>query len=204
VGVPAGFLLTRGDGEQKAAAPPAAPPRPNGLISPSGSLTAEGVKNLSEVAITPDGRTLAAGGLDATITLWDLTTGRALRTTDKPGWVSALAFSPDGRFVASSASSAGVLLIWNAATGRINVNVRTGQFGLNSVAYSPDGRTIVGVNPGARLFNAASGRTLATFDLGHSGVNAVSYSPDGKIVAVAVDGFYPKPPGNTVQLLDGR
>ncbi|WP_433173399.1 WD40 repeat domain-containing serine/threonine protein kinase [Actinoallomurus sp. CA-150999] len=204
VGVPAGFLLIRGDGEQKAAAPPAAPPHPNGLISPSGSLTAEGVKNLSEVAITPDGRTLAAGGSDATITLWDLTTRRALRTIDKTGWVSALAFSPNGRFVASSASNAGVLLIWDAATGRINVNVRTGQFGLNSVAYSPDGRTIVGVNPGARLFDAAGGRTLATFDLGHSGVNAVSYSPNGKIVAVAVDGFYSKPPGSTVQLLDGR
>ncbi|WP_433466361.1 protein kinase domain-containing protein [Spirillospora sp. CA-128828] len=204
VGVPAAFLLTRGDGEQKATAPPAAPPRPNGLASPSGSLSAEGVKNLSEIAITGDGRTLAAGGLDATITLWDLSTGRVLRTIDKTGWVSALAFSPDGRSLASSASSAGVLLIWDAATGRIKVNVRTGQFGLNSVAYSPDGRMIAGVNPDARLFDAAGGRTQATFDLGHSGVNAVAYSPDGKIVAVGVDGYYKKSPGNTVQLLDGR
>ncbi|MDL4773911.1 WD40 repeat domain-containing serine/threonine protein kinase [Actinomadura xylanilytica] len=204
VGVPAGVYLAQRDGERKAAVPPAAPPRPSGLISPTGSLTAENVKTLTEVAITADGRTIAAGGLDSTITLWDVGTGRALRTIDKTGWVSALAFSPNGEFVASSASNAGALLVWDAATGRIRVNVRTGQFGLNSVAYSPDGRTIAGVNPDARLFDAADGRTLATFDLGHSGVNAVAFSPDGKVIAVGTDGFYKKSPGNTVQLLDGR
>ncbi|TDD62934.1 WD40 repeat domain-containing protein, partial [Actinomadura darangshiensis] len=175
-----------------------------GLVSPTGSLTAKDVKTLNEVAITADGRTIAAGGLDSTITLWDLATGRALRTIDRTGWVSALAFSPDGGLMASSSSSPGLLLVWDAATGRVKVNVRSGEFGANSLVYSPDGRTIAGANPGAKLFDAATGRTLATFDLGHSGVNAVAYSPDGKLIAVGVDGFYKKPPGNTVQLLDGR
>ncbi|MFA1547833.1 protein kinase domain-containing protein [Actinomadura chokoriensis] len=203
-GVPAALFLTRGDGERKAAAPPAPAPRPDGLLSPSGSLTAEKVETLDEVAITSDGRTIAAGGLDSTITLWDVATGRVLRTIEKTGWVSALAFSPDGRSVASSCSTPGLLLIWDAATGRIKVNVRSGEFGLNSLAYSPDGRTIAGGNPDAQLFDAATGRRLATFDLRNSGVNAVAYSPDGKLVAVGVDGYYNKPPGNTVQLLDGR
>ncbi|WP_433334553.1 WD40 repeat domain-containing serine/threonine protein kinase [Spirillospora sp. CA-294931] len=202
VGVPAAIFLTGGDG--KAAAKPTPPPRPNGLIPSTGSLTAKDVKNLGEVALSGDGLTLAAGGLDGTITVWNLATGKVVRTIDRTGWVSALAFSPDGRFLASSASSQGVLLIWDAATGRILVNQRTGQFGLNAVAYSPDGRTIAGVNPGARLFDAATGRARATFDLGHSGVNAVAYSRDGRLIAVGVDSFHKKPPGKTVQLLDGR
>ncbi len=202
VGGPAAYLLTR-DGNA-GASPPAAPPRPNGLVSASGSLAAEGIKTLSEVAIASDGRTLAAGGLDAKIVLWDLSTGRALRTIERTGWVSALALSPDGKTVASSSSTPGSLLLWDAATGRIRVSLRISEFGLNAIAYSPDGRTIAGANPHARLFDAASGRTLATHDLGHSGVNAIVYSPDGKTVAVGVDGYYNKPPGSTVLLLDGR
>ncbi|MFA1543048.1 WD40 repeat domain-containing serine/threonine protein kinase [Actinomadura monticuli] len=204
VGVPAAMFLTRGDGEAKAAAPPAPAPRPQGLVSPSGSLSAGEVKALNEVAITADGRTIAAGGLDSTITLWDVASGRVLRTIQKTGWVSALAFSPDGRSLASSCSTPGLLLIWDAATGRIKVNVRSGEFGLNSLAYSPDGRTIAGANPDAQLFDAATGGRLRSFDLRNSGVNAVAYSPDGRLVAVGVDGYYEKPPGRTVQLFDGR
>ncbi|WP_329092755.1 serine/threonine protein kinase [Actinomadura citrea] len=202
--VPAALFLTRGDGGQEAAAPSAPAPRPKGLVSPSGSLTAPDVKSLNEVAITADGRTVAAGGLDSTITLWDVATGRVLRTIEKTGWVSALAFSPDGRSLASSCSTPGLLLVWDAATGRLKVNVRSGEFGLNSLDYSPDGRTIAGANPDARLFDAATGRGLASFDLRHSGVNAIAYSPDGGLVAVGVDGYHDKPPGKTVQLLDGR
>ncbi|MEV4678056.1 serine/threonine-protein kinase [Actinomadura sp. NPDC049382] len=202
-GVPAAFLLTRRE-ERPAAAPPASPPRPDGLIPHSGSLSAPDVKTLDEVAISPDGRTVAAGGLDSTITLWDVATGRVLRTIRRTGWVGALAFSPDGASLASSSTSPGQLLVWDVASGRLKVNVRTGEFGLNALAYSPDGRTIAGSNPDARLFDAATGRTRAEFDLGHSGVNAVAFSPDGGTVAVGVDGYYKKPPGRTVQLLDGR
>ncbi|MFC0040629.1 WD40 repeat domain-containing serine/threonine protein kinase [Actinomadura rayongensis] len=202
VGAPAAVLLTRDDGEP--ATPPPAP-NPTGLISPSGSLTGSGLKNLSEIALSPDGRTVAAGGTDSFITLWDLASGRVLRTIQRAGWVSALAFSPDGASLASSASNAGALLVWDVATGAIRVNVRTGgEFGLNAVAYSPDGSVIAGVNPGAHLFDPRTGRAIASAGLGNSGVNAVAFSPNGAVVAVAVDGYYDKPPGNTVQLYDGR
>ncbi|GAA1826586.1 serine/threonine-protein kinase [Actinomadura chokoriensis] len=204
LGAPVAFFLTRGEEKPATAAPPASPSRPKGLIPHSGSLSAPDVKTLDEVAISPDGRTVAAGGLDSTITLWDVATGRVLRTIRRAGWVGALAFSPDGASLAGSSTSPGQLLVWDVATGRLKVNVRTGEYGLNALAYSPDGRTIAGANPDARLFDAATGRTRAEFDLGHSGVNAVAFSPDGGTVAVGVDGYYKKPPGRTVQLLDGR
>ena len=50
------------------------------------------------VSFSPDGKTLASGGFDATIRLWDVRTGGLLRTLEghTKGWISSVSFSPDG------------------------------------------------------------------------------------------------------------
>src|SRR3972149_10175647 len=55
------------------------------------------------VAWSPDGTQVATGGiLDMTVSIWDPAPGRLVRTlTDRPGSVRALAYSPDGRFLAA-------------------------------------------------------------------------------------------------------
>ena len=63
-----------------------------------------GREHLSELALAPDGHTLALGGPNNTLQLWDLETGQKLRTltTYKDG-LNSITFSPDGKLVASSA-----------------------------------------------------------------------------------------------------
>jgi eukaryotic-like serine/threonine-protein kinase len=77
--------------------------------------------SIMKLAISPDGRILAAGMADGRVVLWDLNENRVLRThvNDSPGpgaEVYRLAFSSDGRFLAAGSTSRSVRL-WDVNTG---------------------------------------------------------------------------------------
>ena len=67
---------------------------------------------------SPDGTLALSGGGDRTARLWDLATGRELRTFSghrKPIW--SVAFTPDGKHALSAGYDEGVK-VWDVATGR--------------------------------------------------------------------------------------
>jgi WD40 repeat protein/serine/threonine protein kinase len=71
---------------------------------------------LLSLAISPDGKTLASGGLDRTLRLWDVASGRALRTLrGQPDWTVDAKFSPDGNTLATGSNFKTVRL-WEAAS----------------------------------------------------------------------------------------
>jgi WD40 repeat protein/serine/threonine protein kinase len=97
-----------------------------------------------DVAFSPDGTTVVSASIDATLILWDVETGALLRRlAGHSGEVRAAAFSPDGRLVAS-ASVDQTAMIWDVATGEaIRRYIWDDSNGIFTIAYSPDGKTIL-------------------------------------------------------------
>ncbi len=147
---------------------------------------------ISSVAWSPDGKTLASGSVDDTVKLWDVASGKSIATLKAEpveyelSHVTSVAWSPDGETLAS-ASFDTTIRLWDM-TSRTNTATLEGHTDwVESVAWSPDGKTLASasVDKTCRLWDVASRRNTATLE-GHTlQVNSVTWSPDGKQLASA-------------------
>src|SRR5262249_3112403 len=96
---------------------------------------------VSSVVFSPDGRQALSGSGDKTLILWDLATGKPIRTfKGHTALVRRVAFSPDGS-QALSGSDDKTMILWDVATGQ-QIRSFTGHKGqVKGLAFSPDGHT---------------------------------------------------------------
>ncbi|HEB93882.1 MAG TPA: TIR domain-containing protein, partial [Gammaproteobacteria bacterium] len=134
------------------------------------------------VAYSPNGRSFLSGSGDGTLHLWDATTGKLLRTLERPtGPVNAVAYSPDGKTLLSG-SGDGTLRLWDATTGKLLRTLEGHTDSVRAVAFSPDGKTLLSGSDDStlRLWDATTGKPLRTLK-GHTWmITSVAFSPDGK------------------------
>lgn len=107
--------------------------------------------SLYSVAISPDGKTLATGGYDNAIKLWNVADGKELCTLDgHNGAVFELAFRPDGKVLASASGDRTVKL-WNVTTGERLDTLKESLKELYALAFSPDGTRLAAAGVDNRI-----------------------------------------------------
>ncbi len=152
-------------------------------------------------ALSPDDNTLAACNYKTgEVWLWDARTGKASKLPGMPNKgvdqsSGTIAFSPDGRLVASGEYDKAVIHIWNVhqlkEVRQIKLDLARKRVLAMRPLFSPDNKTLacgtLGVNDEVALhvWDVASGEERRIFANGGAGISPDAFSPDGKVLATA-------------------
>lgn len=133
-------------------------------------------------AFSPDGQIVASGGGDCIVKLWDVRTGKKIRSFRRhSGTVLSLAISADGKILASSGND-GTIRLWDVSTKK-ELRTLIGHEGRSFLAFSPDGNSLVsGGLLGTIIWNVRTGEKLHTFT---EVSTSVAFSPDSHLIASA-------------------
>ncbi|CAO3570158.1 unnamed protein product [Mortierella alpina] len=150
-------------------------------------------------AYSPDGRTLAAGLTNGTISLYDTSVWeKTCKLGGHTGSVNSVVFSPNGQQIASGSDDHTVRL-WDLTTGAPGAILSGHTDYVKSVVFSPSGQQIASGSSDntLRLWDSTTGAPSAILS-GHSDwVRSVVFSPSGQQIASGSD-------DNTVRLWDSR
>ena len=140
------------------------------------------------VAVSPNGTTIASGGDDGAILLWDLVTRKLLAgpLVGHSGPVNDIAFSPDGKLLASAGDD-GLIILWDVASGKpFGRPLVATTSPIKSISFSPDGELLTSgdQNGDLILWDLATRRPVGSPLNGHMGqIYKVAFSPTGNLVA---------------------
>jgi len=139
-------------------------------------------RRVTSVSFTPDSRYALSGSWDNTLKLWEVATGKLIRSfVGHSDNVTSVSISPNGKYVLSG-SFDHTSIIWEVATGRMIRSFEGHSDIIFSVSFSPDGKYVLSGSGDKtlKLWDVSTGKMIRSFE-GHSDlVSSVSFSPDGR------------------------
>jgi WD40 repeat protein len=153
------------------------------------------------VAISPDSNYVATASRDKSAKLWELNTGREVRSfLGHQASVISLDFSRDGKYLLTGGNDHTVKL-WEVNTGKqmlsivlddtewYNKNYGSGEERINDVAFDPQGRYFVTLGQMVHVWEFPSGKKITSWMVaqGNRGAESLSLSADGQWLAVGTD-----------------
>jgi WD40 repeat protein len=141
--------------------------------------------HMQSAAFSPDSAQIASGHIDGAIKLWEVATGRLIRTLWHAKSVDAVSFSRDGTRLLSGSADATVKL-WDMATGQVVRTFEGHTANVRSVAFTPDEKHVIsgGYDTTARVWDMTTGEQLALLITAN----------DDEWLAITPEGFFDASP----------
>ena len=142
---------------------------------------------VTSVAFSPGGFMLASGGRDKTVRLWDARTGEHIRAlSGHMDEINTVAFSHDGEMVASCSggpfpwcdNNDNTIRIWDARTGEHMHTLEGHMDAVTSVAFSPDGNTLVSGSRDSTILLWEFRRFATWGDIKYTAADGTMHTPE--------------------------
>ncbi|MFI5458601.1 MAG: protein kinase [Isosphaerales bacterium] len=138
-----------------------------------------------DLAFSPDNCRLADVRDSGRLVLWDVASGKALRSVSAhPTYAFAVAFHPDGKLVASAGKD-GAVRLWDSNTGALIQTLQGHEGAVFDLSFAPDHRRLAsaGWDQTVRIWDLESGRLILAIPCQAGFVNRVAFSPRGDRLA---------------------
>jgi len=182
------WALTRSRAVAAAADPPSVPSNsPTRTIEVDPDVDTAEPPVMTAVAVSPDGRLIAAAGDDHFVRLWSAADGNLTAAwREHADWVRAIAFHPTGKRLLTAGDDH-ELRLWDLSNGSVLKVVRNPGGILHRAMFLPDGKRLVasGFDNRVRFYDAESGEPVRELTAASDDVRALAVAPNGTTLAAA-------------------